>query len=159
MAINMKGKPLCAWLKPYTVVKISGIEARSPKRTAKLKDTDMANDTTMGSVKSIRTGRKSTTVIMCFRSMRLVGLGGRGVLIAFALLLSRIFLYVSFVNKEKRKAKTAKNNRVHSTHRHPFRVCVCAGFNCQSGDPEQFREESTDDYRFYVLRKPNSQGE
>jgi hypothetical protein len=76
MAIN--GSPDCSWLKPYTLVKISGIEARKPNSTAKLKDTYIANEITIGSVSSMWIGRKTTTVIVFLRSAMPVGVGVGG---------------------------------------------------------------------------------
>ena len=93
-----------------------GIGARKPKCTAKLKDIYTAKDITIGPVRSIWIGRKSTAPMMNLRSAKPLDPGGSSSPLAFERYPRIILLYVSFVNMEKMKATTVKNMKDHSTH-------------------------------------------
>ena len=112
----IKGRPVCSWLTLYTVLKITGIDAGNPNRTAEVKDKYKVKEMMIGLVSSIRIGRKRTTPKTNLRSARPVGPSGSRAPIAIARCFKIIFLYVSLVNIEKKKVATAKKFSVHSTH-------------------------------------------
>ena len=81
-----------------------GNASKNPKRTEKLKPTYKLKKKTIGSIKIIRTGRNSVTVIRAFTAANPDGPDFRGGDIPkrFARCCRMIFLYVSFMPSEYR---------------------------------------------------------
>jgi hypothetical protein len=108
-------KPVCSTLKPYTLSNTKGNAAKKAYKTAKLKATYRLKTPTIGSVTSMWIGRRTVTVRknLSFAVVEGKGLGGGGRPRFLRRRRRRVFLYVSWVKRVRRKEKMAKKTRTH----------------------------------------------